>query len=126
MLSALVVPWSHVLYGSIIGPVVGTTLLWLLRERHKRTLAITAVGVFSGTWLWNLMLNIRHAGIIDGDIPFRLFPISWQDTGTGLFSFAVATALLLATTHRNEVGHRTLKIAGIASTAALLIDIYTW
>ncbi len=72
------------------------------------------------------MLNVRDAGVIDVDIPFRPFPISWQDMGTSVFSFAAAALLLLATVHRNESGRRTLKIAGIASLAALVMDIYTW
>lgn len=126
MLSVLVLPWSHVLFGSLVGPVVGIAALWVFRERHHPTLAISAVAVFTGTWLWNGMLNVRHATMIDGDIPFKPFPISWQDTGTGIFALAFATAALLATVHRHEPGHRTLKIAGIAAVAALLMDIYTW
>ena len=126
MLSVLVLPWSHVLFGSLVGPIVGIAALWALRERHRPTLAVSAVAVFAGTWLWNAMLNVRHATMIDGDIPFKPFPISWQDTGTGIFAFAFATAALLATVHRQEPGHRSLKIAGIAAAAALVMDIYTW
>lgn len=126
MFSTLVLPWSRIVFGSIIGPIVGTALLWALRERDPRTLATAAAGVFAGTWLWNLMLNVRHATTVDGDIPFKPFPISWQDTGTGIFALAMTTVLLLATVQRNEPGHRTLKIAGIAAGAAFLIDVYTW
>jgi hypothetical protein len=43
-----------------------------------------------------------------------------------LFAFAFTTAALMATVHRHELGYRTLKIAGIAAGAALVIDIYTW
>ena len=123
---ALVLPWSRVLFGSLIGPFVGVVVLWLVRERQPSTLLMTAAGVFGGTWLWNAMLNIRHANVIDGDIPFAPFPISWQDTGTGVFAFAFAAAALLATVHRHEPGHRTLKLAGITSAAALVIDVYGW
>ena len=80
----------------------------------------------AGTWLWNAMLNIRHAAVIDGDIPFTPFPISWQDTGTGVFAFAFTTLLLLATAMRAEPGIRTLKIAGIAAAAACVVDVYFW
>ena len=126
MVGALVLPWSHILYGSLIGPVVGVAVLWLLGERNRSSLIAAAVGVCAGTWLWNFMLNVRHASVIDGDIAFKPFPISWQDTGTAIFSFAFAAALLLATSHRNQPGHRTLKIAAIAAAAALILDIYTW
>ena len=43
------------------------------------------------------MLNVRHATMIDGDIPFKPFPISWQDTGTGIFALAFATAAFTVT-----------------------------
>ena len=124
--AALVLPWSHVLYGSLVGPALGIGVLWLLRERAVRTLAVVALSACAGTWLWNGMLNIRHAGVIDGDIPFKPFPISWQDTGTTIFAFAAIALALLATVHRNEPGNRTLKVAGIASIAVLLVDIFTW
>jgi hypothetical protein len=122
----LVLPWSRVLFGSLIGPAVGVGALWALRERRLVTLVVTAAGVCGGTWLWNSMLNIRHAGVIDGDVPFDPFPISWQDTGTGLFCFAVTSFALLATVLRNKPGRRTLKVAGVASFAAFVMDVYFW
>ena len=122
----LVIPWSHVLYGSIVGPALGVALLWLIKERRALTLVVVAAAACAGTWVWNLMLNIRHAGVVDGDIPFKPFPISWQDVGTAVFTFAAVTLTLLATIHRNEPGRRTLTIAGIATLGVLIIDIYTW
>jgi Family of unknown function (DUF6518) len=126
VLSLLVLPWSHIVVGSLVGPLVGVAALWVLRERDRQTLVVVAVAVCAGTWLWNAMLNVRHATVIDGDIPFKPFPISWQDTGTGIFAFAFATFALLATVHRSTPGHRTLKVAGIAAAAAFLIDVYAW
>ena len=124
--AALVLPWSHIVGGSIAGTVAAVAVLVVLGERQPRTLAVTAVGLMAGTWLWNAMLNIRHAKVIDGDIPFTPFPISWQDTGTGIFALAFSTGLLLATTMRHHPGIRTLKIAGIASACCCIIDIYFW
>jgi hypothetical protein len=126
MLIALVLPWSQVLFGSLIGPAVGVVVLWLAKEREPRTLLVTAGAVCAGTWLWNTMLNIRRANVIDGDLSFALFPISWQDTGTGVFAFAFAAGALLATVNRDEPGYRTLKCAGIAAATALVMDVYTW
>lgn len=126
MTSSVVLPWSHILYGSLVGPSLGVILLLLLGERSGRTLGVAAVAASAGTWLWNSMLNLRHAHVIDGDVPFRPFPISWQDTGTAIFAFAVITAALLATVHKNQPGSRTLKIAGVITSAVLIVDIYTW
>jgi hypothetical protein len=43
-----------------------------------------------------------------------------------VFSFAAISLVLLATIHRNQPGRSTLKITGIATLAALVMDIYTW
>lgn len=102
----LVLPWSHVLFGSIVGPALGVALLWLARERGALTLAVVGLAACAGTWVWNSMLNIRHATVVDGDIPFKPFLISWQDTGTAVFAFTAITLVLLATINRNEPGHR--------------------
>ena len=125
-MAVLVLPWRTVVIGCISGALAGTVVLWLLHERRARTLAVTALAVFAGSFLWNFMLNVRHAGVIDGDIPFALFPISWQDVGTGVFSFAAVALALTATIHRARPGREVLKIAGTASLAALIVDIYFW
>jgi hypothetical protein len=122
----LVLEWWRVALGVGLGMVTSTIGLWIARERSRPVLVASAMGVGIGTALWNSMLNIRHALTIDGDIAFRLFPISWQDTGTGIFCFAMIAMLLLATVHKNEPGHRTLKIASISAGIAFLFDVYTW
>ena len=122
----LVLPWSHVLFGSLVGPALAVVLLWVAKERRPLTWAIVALAACAGTWVWNAMLNIRHASVVDGDIPFKPFPISWQDTGTAVFSFTAITLALLAHIHRDEPGRRTFKIAGIATLAVLVMDVYTW
>lgn len=124
--SALVVSWWWVLFGAVVGPLVGAGVLWVAGERERPTLTATAAGVCLGTLVWNVMLNVRRAVEIDVDVPFVLFPISWQDAGTGVFSFAFATAALLVTVHRDQPGHRTLKVAGIATAAAFIVDLYVW
>lgn len=122
----LVLAWWRVAFGVGVGAVGSTVGLWLAKERGRTTLFASGVGVAAGTALWNVMLNVRHARMIDGDIPFRAFPISWQDTGTGIFSFAFAALFLLATAHREVPGRHTLKVAGIAAAIAFLFDVYTW
>jgi hypothetical protein len=72
------------LFGSLIGLAIGVVALWLAGEREPRTLATTAASLCAGTCLWDTMLNVRRAAVIDRDIPFRPFPISWQDTGTAV------------------------------------------
>ena len=126
MLSALVLPRSRVAFGAVIGPVVGVTVLWLAKEPQPCTVLVTAAGVCCGTLLRNVMLNIRHANGIDGDIPFAPFPISWQDTGTGVFSFAFAVPRC----SRPSTGtNQAVAASGSPVTQqqrALVMDIHAW
>lgn len=122
----LVLDWWTVAFGICIGTIGSTAGLWLAKERRRTTLIASALGVAVGTALWNVMLNVRHAVTIDGDIPLSVFPISWQDAGTAIFSFAFAALFLLTTAHADEPGRRTLRVAAIAATIAFLFDVYTW
>ncbi len=122
----LALEWWKVAWGVAVGMTVSTLGLWVAKERSKSVLITAATGVGIGTAVWNTMLNVRQALTVDGDIPFRLFPISWQDVGTGIFSVAVTSVLLLATVYRREPGSKTLKVVGIAAGLAFLFDVYTW
>lgn len=124
--TVLVLSWWWLLFGAIVGPLVAAVALWITGVRSRRSLAVAGAGVLVGTVVWNVMLNVRQAVEIDVDVPFVLFPISWQDAGTGVFAFAFTTAALLSSVHRDQPGHRTLKVAGVAAMTALIIDVYTW
>ena len=59
------------------------------------------------------------------DAPFPPMPISWQDTGSGITTLALA-ALLLGHGPLHNSGRRTSTVALLPATAALLIDIYLY
>lgn len=48
-----------------------------------------------GPAAWNAILDTVHAPGFFTDAPIPVFPVSWQDTGSGVFALATA-ALLLA------------------------------
>ena len=64
------------------------------RERRLSVLACAAVSALLGAAAWNAILHATHANQFFHDAPITVFPISWQDTGSGVFSVAVATVLL--------------------------------
>ena len=70
-------------------------------------------------------LETEGGDIIDADPSHQRSQIGVSQFAA-IFAFAAITLVLLASVHRNEPGHRTLKVAGIASIAVLLVDIYTW
>jgi len=52
-----------------------------------------------------------------------VFPISWQDTGSGVFTVAVAALLLGFGPLRTDAAWRLAGLAALAGLGALLVDI---
>ena len=70
----------------------------------------------------------RAATEADGffvDIPFKPFPVSWQDTGSGVFTLAAAS-LFLGLALPREAAARVLSWALTAAAVAFLVDIYLY
>jgi hypothetical protein len=80
-----------------------------------------------GPLAWNAILH-RAATDADAffvDIPFKPFPVSWQDTGSGVFTLALASVLLgLSLPH--ETAGRVCRLAIIAALVAFLVDVYLY
>lgn len=76
--------------------VVLTTLLSRTRRPFAALAATSGLSALAGPLAWNLIL--RATGAFSHDIPFKPFPISWQDTGSAVFTLAAAsTAIGLST-----------------------------
>ena len=58
------------------------------------------------------------------DIPFKPFPVSWQDTGSGVFTLAAAALAYAAM--GTERTRRTTGYGLLAAIGALLVDIYLY
>src|SRR4051812_36668028 len=87
--------WSTILYGATLS-AVGAAILVPLAHRPRRV-AVTlsaAASAFLGPLAWNIILRAAHGSSFFHDAPLAGFPISWQDTGSGIFTIAAATAVL--------------------------------
>lgn len=62
------------------------------------------------------------------DAPLPVFPVSWQDTGSGVFGFAaLALALVLGLGPlRSAPARRLVLLAGLGSIAALVVDVFLY
>jgi hypothetical protein len=60
------------------------------------------------------------------DAPIPVFPISWQDTGSGVFALAALTLILGLGALRAAPGRRVALLAGLGALGALLVDIYLY
>ena len=53
-------------------------------------------------------------------------PVSWQDTGSGVFALVVAAVALGLGPLRSKPAYRSVSYALLARLAALLVDVYLY
>lgn len=119
--------WSTVAYGAVLSAVLAAALVALL-IRPRRPLVIATAGVAAGVGpaAWNAILNAVHAPGFFTDAPIAIFPVSWQDTGSGVFALAASALLLGFGPQAAEPGRRVALAALLAAVAALLVDVYLY
>lgn len=119
--------WGVIGYGAALSAVLATALVAVAgRERRPIVLVSAAASGALGPLAWNSILHATHADQFFHDAPIRVFPISWQDTGSGVFAVAVAAVLLGFGSARADSGRRLALLAVLAGLAALLVDIYLY
>lgn len=119
------IEWWQILYGAALSALLAAGLLAVARKGRQANVIITgALAAGLGPIAWNAILRAAHGEQFFTDLPFILFPISWQDTGSGVFALAAA-ALGYGFTS-TEPARRTINYALLAALAALLVDIYLY
>ena len=120
--------WGQVFYGAALTTVITAVVFAvILRERSLHVVLPALVAAFLGPLTWNAILH-RAATDVDAffvDIPFKPFPVSWQDTGSGVFALATAS-LLFGIGLRDERAGRVLGLALTVAVVAFLVDIYLY
>jgi hypothetical protein len=118
--------WGTIAFGAVTSGVLAAAgLRLLLRERRVPVLLVGAVAAMLAPLAWNTIL--RHTGgDFFVDAPIVVFPISLQDTGSGVFTVALSTLLLGFGPLRAASGQRLALTAGVCGAAALLVDIYLY
>jgi len=121
-----VLSWGEIVYGAALSGVGAALLLVvLLRERRPRVLGTALVAAAAGPFAWNAIL--RHTGgdfFVDASI--AVFPISLQDTGSGVFATALSALLLGFGPFRAVTARRLALGATLCGLAALVVDIYLY
>ena len=118
--------WGATIWGVAASAVLAVLAAWfLLRERRAAVLVSTGAAALLGPLLWDLIL--RHTGgDFFVDAPGYVFPVSFEDTGSGVFATAVAALLLGFGPLRAASGRRLAVNALICGLAALLVDTYLY
>ena len=98
---------------------------FVLRERRPSVLLTAALAALAAPLAWELIL--RHTGgEFFVDAPGLVFPISFEDTGSGVFTVALAALLLGFGPLRAATGQRLALTATVCGIASLLVDIYLY
>jgi hypothetical protein len=118
--------WGAVAFGVIAsGVLAAAAVALLLHERRAGVLAASGLSAAAGPLAWDLIL--RHAGgDFFVDAPGLVFPISLEDTGSGVFATALAALVLGFGPLRAATAQRLALTATICGAAALLVDIYLY
>lgn len=118
--------WGATIWGILASAALALIgARFLLRERRLPVLAATALAALLGPLLWDLVL--RHTGgKFFVDAPGYVFPVSYEDTGSGVFATAIAVLLLGFGALRTATGRQVASNALICGAAALLVDIYLY
>jgi len=115
--------WVSITYGAVLsGTLAAVSVRLLLRERRASVLLISALSALLAPFAWNAIL--RHTGgdfLVDA--PIVVFPISFQDTGSGVFTVALASLALGLGPLRAATGQRLTLTAGICGGAAPLVGL---
>ncbi|HEX4930811.1 MAG TPA: hypothetical protein VFV62_08885, partial [Gaiellaceae bacterium] len=89
-------------------------------------LAASAVSGALGPFLWNAILHRVEGREFFVDAPVAVMPASWQDTGSGVFTVAVAAVVLGFGPMRAEAGRRVGVLALLCALGAFLVDVYLY
>ena len=120
--------WGQIFFGAALTTVLAAVVFVLLKRERTPSVLIPALAAsFLGPLTWNAILH-RAATDADAffvDIPFKPFPVSWQDTGDGIVTLAVAS-LILGVALRNETASRVVSLAVTVALIAFLVDIYVY
>jgi hypothetical protein len=121
-----VIGWGQIFYGAALTiAIAAVVFVFVLRERTPRVFVPALAASFLGPITWNAILHRAGGAGFFVDIPFKPFPVSWQDTVDGIVTFAVAS-LFLGVVHRRDPAGRVLRWALIVAAVAFLVDIYLY
>jgi hypothetical protein len=122
-----VISWSTIFYGAFLSAVAAALLVFAVRrDRRLDLLAAAAVAGAVGPLLWNAILHRLEAREFFVDAPISIMPASWQDTGSGVFTVAVAGVILGLGPLRDDTGRRVVVDSLLCGLAAFLVDVYLY
>jgi hypothetical protein len=118
--------WGAVVFGVVLsGLLTALAIALIFRERRVSVLLASGLSAALGPLLWDLTL--RHTGgDFFVDAPGYVFPISFEDTGSGVFATALSALVLGFGPLRAAPAKQLALAAATCGVVALLVDIYLY
>ncbi|MGW4825483.1 hypothetical protein ACWEP4_43075 [Streptomyces sp. NPDC004227] len=83
--------WGQIVYGAVLSAVFAAVLIAAARGRSRTVVATGALAAAVGPLAWNAILRAAHGDQFFTDAPVIVFPVSWQDTGSGVFTLGAVS-----------------------------------
>jgi hypothetical protein len=96
------------------------------RWRRPALVVTTTVAAVLAVLGWQLVLRATHAATFFTDLPFGFFPISWQDSGSGVATLALLAPCLAFGPMRRQPAPACAGLALAAAAVALVVDVYLY
>jgi len=121
-----VIEWGTVLYGAGLTLVLVPLGPVALRERSLPVIGICALTAACAAVAWNAVLIDADAGGFFIDAPIAVIPVSWQDTGTGVWALALVSLILGSSVGTSRRAAEVARLAAASALVAFLVDVYLY
>ena len=118
--------WGQIGYGAALSAAIAAAFTALPRGRTRAVVVTGALAAAVGPLAWNAILRAAHGDQFLTDAPVAVFPVSWQDTGSGVFTLAAASLGYGLGPLATQPTRVSIRYALLAALAALLVDIYLY
>ncbi|MQY40574.1 hypothetical protein SRB17_86070 [Streptomyces sp. RB17] len=120
------ISWGQIGYGAALSAVLAAVLIVIARGRPRAAVTTGALAAALGPLAWNAILRAAHGDQFFTDAPVMVFPVSWQDTGSGVFTLAAASLGYGLGPLATQPARTSVRYSLLAAVAALLVDIYLY
>lgn len=118
------IEWGTSVYGAALSAVIAVAAVILVfRELRPLPLALVAVTAAAAPIAWNAVLRSTSSPDFFVDAPLAVFPVSWQDVGSGVWTLALAGAVQGLS---QASARRGVALALVTAAAAFIVDIYLY
>ena len=118
------IDWGTILYGAILSAVIAAFALLVFGERRAPVVSVGTLSALIAPISWNAILHATHARQFFTDAPIAAMPASWQDTGSGVFTLALACLALAVVVPQEPLRRAVLRTALVCGLVAFLVDVY--